>query len=80
MDQIRVVEARYIADYKIEFHFSDKSTKIIDLKNEIYGEVFEPLKKIENFKKFKLNHFTIEWENGADFAPEFLFNYEKELV
>ena len=75
MELIKVIKARYIEDYKIEFQFSDGKIKTIDLSNEFYGEVFEPLKDIEYFKKFSLNPFTIEWENGADFAPEYL--YEK---
>lgn len=80
MDLIRVLKAKYVEDYKIEFKFSDGTNKIIDLQNELYGEVFEPLKNLEKFKNFKLNHFTIEWENGADFAPEFLYNCNKKLV
>ena len=73
MELIKVVKARYIEGYKIEFQFNDGKIITIDLSNEIYGEVFEPLKDIEIFKKFYLNPFTIEWENGADFAPEYLY-------
>lgn len=73
MELIKVVKARYIEGYKIEFQFNDGKIKTIDLSKEIYGEVFEPLKDIEIFKKFSLNPFTIEWENGADFAPEYLY-------
>jgi hypothetical protein len=73
MELIKVVKARYIEGYKIESQFNDGKIKTIDLSNEIYGEVFEPLKDIEKFKKFSLNPFTIEWENGADFAPEYLY-------
>jgi hypothetical protein len=73
MELIKVVHAKYIEGYKIEFQFSNGLTKTIDLSDEIYGEIFEPLKDIEYFKKFSLNPFTIEWENGADFAPEYLY-------
>jgi hypothetical protein len=45
----------------------------------LWGEIFIPLKNIDYFKKFKLNPFTIEWENGADFAPEFLYNFEESI-
>jgi len=76
MELIKVVKARYINNYKIEVEFNDGKIKTVDLSNEIYGEVFEPLKDINYFKKFSLNPFTIEWANGADFAPEFLYNFE----
>ena len=72
---VKVIDAKYIKDYKIEFTFNDGKTKIIDFKDLLWGEVFEPLKNKDYFKKFKLNPFTIEWENGADFAPEFLYEY-----
>lgn len=78
MELIKVVKARYISDYKIEFQFNDGKIKIVDFSNEIYGEVFEPLKDKDYFKRFLLNPFTIEWENGADFAPEFLYNIGEE--
>jgi hypothetical protein len=77
MELIKVVDAKYLEGYKIEFRFSNGITKVVDLANEIYGEVFEPLKDINYFKNFSLNPFTIEWENGADFSPEFLFKIGK---
>ena len=75
MLQIKVINAEYIEGFKIEIKFNDGKTKIIDFKDQLWGEMFEPLKNIEYFKKFKLNPFTIEWENGADFAPEYLYDF-----
>ncbi len=77
---IKVVSARYIKDHVIEFVFNDGLKSELDLKNEIEGEIFMPLKDIQYFKKFSLNRWTIEWENGADYAPEFLYKLaiEKE--
>jgi hypothetical protein len=36
--------------------------------------MFEPLKDINKFKSFQVDPEleTLVWENGADFAPEFL--------
>ena len=53
--------------------------KVVDLSNHLDGEIFEPLKKIEYFKTVKVNpeFETIYWENGADIAPEFLFDIGK---
>ena len=74
MQLIKVTNAVYVVDYKIEITFNDGLKKIIDLENQLWGEVFEPLKNLTIFKNFSLNPFTIEWENGADFAPEFLYD------
>lgn len=70
---IKISEAVYIADYKIELCFTDGLKGIVDLKDEIWGEVFEPLKDVSYFKNFVKDKWTITWECGADFAPEFLY-------
>jgi hypothetical protein len=75
MELIKVTNARHVKEYKIEFEFSDGKKKTIDLYDELQGEIFEPLKDPDRFKNFRLNDFTIEWDNGADFAPEFLYHY-----
>ncbi len=39
---------------------------------ELYGDLFEPLKDPARFRAFRLEGNTVAWDNGADFAPEFL--------
>jgi len=74
-----VVDARYVRDYVVWFRFEDGSEGEVDLATELWGPVFEPLKDLTNFRNFKLAEYgTIEWPNGADIAPEFL--YEKAHV
>jgi len=68
-----VTKAEYANEYKLLLTFNNDVTKLVDLKSSLYGEVFEPLKDIEKFKQFKLSDWTVEWYNGADFAPEYLF-------
>lgn len=72
MELIKVTNATYVKDFIIHFKFNNGVEKDINLENELWGEVFEPLKDKNVFKNFKLNSWTIEWDNGADFSPEFL--------
>jgi len=73
----KVIEAQYLHDYTIYVRFRDGTEGDIDLSQELYGEVFEPLKNPATFKRFTIHpeFHTLCWPNGADFAPEFL--YEK---
>ena len=76
----RVVEASYVEGYRIHIRFSDGIEGDVDLVQELYGEIFEPLKDVAVFKEFQIHpeFRTLCWPNGADFAPEFL--YEKVRV
>lgn len=71
---LHVIEAKYQKDYQIWLKFNDGAEGVIDLKEQLFGEMFEPLKEINNFKSFCVDPEleTLVWENGADFAPEFL--------
>ena len=71
---LHVTEAKYLKEFIIWLKFNDGAEGIVDLKNELYGEMFEPLRDTEGFKSFKVDPEleTIVWKNGADFAPEFL--------
>lgn len=70
---IRVVGAEYISDYKIEVTFNDGKKKLIDFKPLLKGSLFTPLLDMKNFIQYGITQWTIEWANGADFAPEYLY-------
>ncbi len=75
-----VVEAEYIKDYTIKLKFNDGTVKIVDL--ESYAErggIFSRLKDKEFFKKFFIDLNTLSWPNGADIAPERLYEIGKEV-
>lgn len=78
VNNIWIVKADYIKEYEIELEFNNGVSGMVDLKDDLDLPVFEPLKDISYFKNFKLNSWTIEWENGADFAPEFLYDKVKQ--
>lgn len=70
-----ITEAKYLDNYKIELTFNDGQTFPVDLKDSLTGPVFESLKDLVEFQKFRLNPEldTIVWNNGADFAPDYLY-------
>lgn len=67
--------AEHVRAYTIHVVFSDGAEGDIDLSNELWGEVFEPLKVPDIFKAFRLDKElnTVVWPTGADLAPEFLY-------
>ena len=74
---LHVIDAEYDKNYTLMLKFNNGAEGVVDLETELYGEIFEPLKNIELFQNFILTGRTIEWPNGADFAPEFLWKIAK---
>ena len=78
---LHVTSVTYLRKYELRLVFDDGITKDVNLRDELYGEVFEPLKDENFFRQVKVNADTntIEWPNGADFAPEFLYEIGQEV-
>jgi hypothetical protein len=70
---LEVSKAKYLGDYRILLTFNNGETKTVDLQNELNGTVYEPLQQLDFFKNFQVKYNTIEWANGADYAPEYLY-------
>jgi Protein of unknown function (DUF2442) len=70
----QVTEARWVRDFVLDLRFSDGLAGEVDLRDELNGPVFEPLRDVTFFRAFELRPelHTGVWQNGADFAPEFL--------
>ncbi|MDX1561489.1 MAG: DUF2442 domain-containing protein [Gammaproteobacteria bacterium] len=67
-------KAKYLRDFRVWLEFDDGVSGEVDLSAEFKGPVFEPLRRVEYFRRFLLHPElkTLVWPNGADFAPEFL--------
>jgi hypothetical protein len=73
-----VTGAEYAGGYRLRVVFSDNSEKTIDFLEWLDGPVFEPLRDPEYFQRFFIDGGTVAWPNGADVAPETI--YEAEAV
>ncbi len=79
---LHVKEAKHLHDYVIWLRFNDGAEGEVDLSDELEGEIFGPLRDIRKFKSFKVDPTlqSIVWENGADLAPEFLYENMKIIA
>lgn len=70
----KVTDARHAGGFRVWLRFADGLTGEVDLAEELWGPVFEPLKDEIEFAKFRADPDldTIVWPNGADFSPEWL--------
>ena len=71
-----VMEARYVGAHVVWLRFRDGTAGEIDLVQELRGPIFQPLHDLAYFKAFMVHpeFHTLVWPNGADFAPEFLYD------
>jgi hypothetical protein len=70
----RLIAAKYRHGHTLWLRFADGVEGEVDLRNELEGEIFEPLRDEAYFSQvaFHPELRTVVWPNGADFAPEFL--------
>ena len=66
--------ARYVRDYVVHLEFDDGLEGDVDLSSYLgKGPIFAPLVELSYFKQFTLEGGTLAWPNGADIAPERLY-------
>jgi hypothetical protein len=68
-----VIRAQYRDRFRIHLTFNDATEKTVDFRRWLHGPIFEPLKDVEYFRRFFLDGGTVAWPNGADIAPETLY-------
>jgi len=72
-----VIRAEYRGDYRIHLAFNDGVENTVDFEPWLDGPVFEPLRDPACFRRFFLEGGTVTWPNGADIAPETLYERAK---
>ena len=71
---LEIASAKYMDGYRMEIRFNTGESGVVDLRDALWGPVFEPLRDTEHFRSFFVSPVlhTIAWDNDADFAPEYL--------
>lgn len=62
-------------NFRLWLRFNNGVSGEVELSQELWGEMFEPLRDPALFATARQHEImgTVVWANGADFAPEFLF-------
>jgi hypothetical protein len=68
-----VIRAEYRRGFRIHLAFNDLSEGTVDFRPWLEGPVFEALKDPAYFRKFFVDGGAVVWPNGADIAPETLY-------
>ena len=71
MERVNAVKA--LEEFRIEVTFSDGVHGVVDLKDRLFGPLFEPLRDPVLFAQAFVDEFgAVCWPNGADLAPDAL--------
>ena len=76
---LKVTDVDYVKEYKMILTFNDGKRKLVDLEPHFVGEVFGELRDLDKFVQYGLTPVTLEWCNGADLAPEFLYDIGESI-
>ena len=71
---LTIIDVEYLGDYTLLCVFNDGVKKKVDLEPLLQYPAFEELRDKHQFIQFGLQD-TIFWSNGADIAPEYLYEH-----
>lgn len=79
---LHTTEVTPLPNYRLKLAFNNGESGVVDLSNELDGEVFGPLRDPALFATAYQHPVmkTVAWANGADLAPEFLLDLLDETV
>lgn len=60
-------------DYKLLLCFDNKEKRVFDASPILSYGRFSELKDLSLFKRVRISFDTIEWDNGLDLDPEYLY-------
>ena len=83
MDTIPIVtDVNAVEPYILDVTFSDGTCRRVDIEPLLVGEMFQPLRDPEMFRKASVDMElgTVVWPNGADLSPEFLYEGDPKAI
>ena len=77
---LHILEVEVCGPHSLRLLFDDGTRKRVNVLPLLRGRVFEPLHDPAYFARVTIDSVggTVVWPNGADFAPEALYNLAQE--
>ncbi|WP_022671213.1 DUF2442 domain-containing protein [Hippea alviniae] len=72
---IEVKSVKVLDNYILKIRFENNEEKIFDLEPYLGLGKFSELRDLDLFRRVRVVFDTIEWPNGVDFDPEFLYEH-----
>ena len=76
----KVVAVQATGDYKLILTYDSGERRLFDVAPYLSIGRFAELRSIEAFQKIGVSFDTIEWENGLDLDPEFLYEKSEKML
>lgn len=76
---LKVEKAVYLGEYKLRCTFNDGATKDVDCTFLLDYPAYKSLRDTDKFQEFGVD-MTVFWSNGADIAPEWLYENGTKVV
>ena len=75
---LKVTEAQYAGGYCLRLKFNNGATRLMDFTPFLDKGICRKLRDMDYFRSFRLDPFTVDWNDEIVFAPEYL--YERSVV
>ena len=80
MNEVLTVEqAKHICGYTLMLIFNNGEKRKFDFSSLLDKGVCSKLRDMDYFKNFKIDGFSVDWNNEIGFAPEFLYENSAAL-
>ena len=75
-----ITEVLATDDHKLLLTFDNGERRLFDVAPYLSIGRFAELRSIEAFQKIGVSFDTVEWENGLDLDPEFLYEKSEKML
>ncbi len=76
----RITAVQATDNHQLILTFDDKEQRLFDIKPYLTTGRFAELRDLKVFKRISVAFDTVEWKNGLDLDPEFLYDKSTEML